>query len=399
MIDRIADSPTSIIGRLAARRYGKPVPGAVGVTTFDDRPTRVLIAPVNYSGQASAWASALERRSPRISARNMAVEVPGGFDYPADLLVPVPTYHNDTAWQRAQLDAALTATHVLIEAEEPPFGRLLGRSVAAQADALLEGGVDVAFLAHGTDVRLPSRQLRDSPWSFYNDPEIYMARDEVVAARNIALLEASGRPVFVSTPDLLEDVAGARWCPVAVDIERWAAPRQSRRTGAPLRVAHAPSVSVLKGTHLIRGALDLLESEGLIELDLIQGVPTSQMPARFAAADVVIDQLRVGSYGVAACEALASGCVVLGHLSDRVREFVRNETGLEAPIVEATPDSMEHVLRGLAAQEDLDALRAAGDAFVRAIHDGRRSAQVLDEAWLGVARSETEQGDIDAPAR
>lgn len=371
----------------------------MGVSVFDERPTRVLIAPVNYSGQAFAWARALEHRSARISARNMAIEVPGGFDYPADLVVPVPTYHNDTDWQRAQLDAALTATHVLIEAEEPPFGRLLGRSVAAQAHVLEQRGVDVAFLAHGTDVRLPSRHLQDNPWSHYADPEIYAARDEVVAARNIALLERSGRRIFVSTPDLLEDLPTAVWCPVAVDIERWKRPRSPRGAGQRLRVAHAPSVSVIKGTHLIRDTLERLEAEGIIEVDIIQGVPTAQMPDRFATADVLIDQLRIGSYGVAACEALASGCIVVGHLSERVRDAVRSATGMHAPIVEANPDTIEHVLRELAAQEDLEDLRTPGAEFVRAVHDGRRSAEVLDETWLMLPRTGTEQEEPDAPAR
>ncbi|WP_431807944.1 hypothetical protein [Microbacterium paraoxydans] len=398
-IDHIADAPMSPLGRIAARRYGKPVPGAAGTTVFDDRPVRVLIAPVNYSGQAFAWSRALERHSPQISARTMAIEVPGGFDYPSDVIVPIPTYHNDTAWQREQFTAAAAATHVLIEAEEPPFGRLLGRSVSAQAAALGTRGVNVAYLAHGTDVRLPSRHVRSNPWSHYGDPEVYAARDEAVAARNIAFLEGCGRPVFVSTPDLREDLPAARWLPVTVDIARWERPRAPRRPGARLRVAHAPSVSVIKGTHLIRDTLERLQAEGVIDLDLIQGVPTAEMPDRFAKADVVIDQLRIGSYGVAACEALASGCIVVGHLNERVRATVRDETGMEPPIVEATPDTIEAVLRGLAAHDDLDALRAPGDAFVRAIHDGRRSADVLDEAWLHVTLTDPQEEDTDASPR
>ncbi|WP_449407916.1 hypothetical protein [Microbacterium maritypicum] len=390
LIDRIADSPTSLVGRLAARRYGTPIPGSVGVTEFAPADRRVLIAPVNYSGQGYEWARALERDLDGVSARNMAIHVPGGFDYAADLLVPVPTYHNDTEWQERQLRAALESTHVLIEAEEPPFGRLLGRSVARQADALVRGGVDVAFLAHGTDVRLPSRHTRDNPWSHYSDPGIYAARDETLAARNIALLERSGRPVFVSTPDLLDDLPDATWCPVVVDLARWDTPRTERAPGAPLRVAHAPSVSVIKGTHLVLDELRALEAEGVIALDLIQGVPSAAMPARFAAADVVIDQLRIGSYGVAACEALAAGCVVVGHLADRVRARVASATGSEPPVVEATPETIGSVLRGLAAHDDLDPLRAAGRDFVAAVHDGRRSAAVLDRLWLAAPPSQRE---------
>ncbi len=128
LIDRIADSPTSLIGKVAARRMGRPAPrGTVPATRFDDRPTRVLIAPVNYSGQALAWARALEKADPPlISARSMAVDVPGGFSFASDLVVPRGHVHNDPDWQRRQFAAATSATHVLIEAEEPPFGRSWG---------------------------------------------------------------------------------------------------------------------------------------------------------------------------------------------------------------------------------------------------------------------------------
>lgn len=397
LIDLVADTPMSPIGRLASRRYGTPVVGSVSSTVFEQRSRRVLIAPVNYSGQGYAWARALERHDDDLSARNMAIDVPGGFDYPADLVVPVPTYHNDADWQRRQRDAALGATHVLIEAEEPPFGRLLGRSVLRQTNALSDGGVDVAFLAHGTDVRLPSRHRQDNPWSHYADPAIYAARDEVLAARNIALLKASGRPVFVSTPDLLLDLPDAHWCPVVVDAATWARAREERPPGTPLRVAHAPSVSVIKGTHLILPALERLQSEGIIDLDLIQGVPSREMPARFARADVVIDQLRIGSYGAAACEALASGCLVVGHLSDTVRDRVRRETGLDVPIHEATPDTISDVLRNLAMQHDLRPLRSEGRRFVAEVHDGRRSAAILTTAWIQIPRSTPREDRAGAP--
>ncbi|WP_022893629.1 hypothetical protein [Agromyces subbeticus] len=385
-IDAIADAPMSAIGRIAARRLGRPAPrGSVAATRFDDRPRRVLIAPVNYSGQGTAWARALERADPDLSARNMAIDVPGGFSFDADLVVPVGSYHNDADWQERQFEAASRATHVLIEAEEPPFGRLLGRSVGAQARALMNRGVNVAYLAHGTDVRLPSRHMAANSSSYYADPSIYVPRAEALAARNIALVEDSGRPAFVSTPDLLLDLPGATWCPVVVDLRRWAVDRVPRAQGTPLRVAHAPSVAAAKGTALIMPALERLEAEGVIRLDLISGVPSAEMPPAFAAADVVLDQFRAGSYGVAACEAMAAGCIVVGSVSQQVREEVRAQTGLEVPILEASPDTLERMLRDLAADPDLDARRADMTEFVGDVHDGRRSARALLEHWIAPA--------------
>lgn len=394
-IDWIADSPTSPIGRLAARRYGKPGPrGSVAVTEFEARERRVLISPVNFSGQATAWARALERELPDTSARSAAIDVPGGFSFAADLVVPVSTFHNDPDWQRRQFEAASRATHVLIEAEEPPFGRMLGRSVGAQAALLRAAGVNVAFMAHGTDVRLPSRHVRTNPWSHYADPDIYVPRLETLAARNIALLERFGSPVFVSTPDLLLDLPGAAWSPVVIDPLRWNAEREVRHRG-PLRVAHAPSVDAVKGTEAVLPVLDRLSAEGLITAELVRGVPSAEMPEVFARADVVIDQLRIGSYGVAACEAMAAGAVVVGHVSERVRELVLEHTGLDLPIVEANPETLEAVLRSLAMEPNLADARADGQAFVREVHDGRRSAAIMREHWIERAR----EGEDDAADR
>lgn len=392
LIDLVADAPMSPLGRLAARRLGRPAPpGSVPATSFDEKPTRLLIAPVNYAGQAFAWARALESADAGISARNMAFDVPGGFAFEADLLVPVGTYHNDPDWQRRQFEAATSATHVLIEAEEPPFGRLMGRSVEAQAQALLERGIDVAYLAHGTDARLPSRHMREHPLSYYDDPAVYVPRAEQLAARNIALLERSGRPVFVSTPDLRSDLPDAFWCPVVVDPRRWAADaREERPAGAPLRVAHAPSVAAYKGTPLIMPMLEQLQAEGQIELDLIQGVPSAEMPARFAQADVVLDQFRTGSYGVAACEAMAAGCVVVGQVFERVRADILAATGLQLPVIEASVGTLESVLRRLIAAPDLSRERARSVEFVSAVHDGRYSARVLQQHW--VSRSARKEG-------
>ncbi|WP_052166669.1 hypothetical protein [Microbacterium profundi] len=400
IVDHIADSPMSIVGRIAAARLGRPtLTGGVAVTVFDDREKRLLIAPMNYSGQGRAWASALEASSSSISARNMAVDVPGGFAFDADLVVPVATYHNDSDWQRRQFAAAATATHVLIEAEEPPFGRLAGRSVEAQALALLDSGVDVAYMAHGTDVRLPSTHLKENPWSHYADPEIYAPRAETLAARNIALLERSERCLFVSTPDLLLDLPAATWCPVVVDPARWAAVRTDRAVNAPLRVAHAPSVSVVKGTELIMSTLESLADQGVISLDLITGVPSAQMPRAFAEADVVIDQMRIGSYGVAAVEAMAAGCVVVGHVSSSVRDLIRRQSGADLPIVEATPDTIGGVLRALADEGDLSTRREQGLEFVNLVHDGRRSARVLREQWIDPLTLDDRKALPDAPSR
>ena len=233
-IDHIADRPNSTIGRLAALRYGRTPRGmVVPISKFRAAHKRLLIAPVNYSGQAREWGRAVERDRADIAVTTMAVEVPGGFSFEADLVVPVPTYQNDTSWQRRQFDAmAANATHILIEALEPPFGRAFGRDVERQARALLDRGVSVAMMCHGTEIRLPSRHVQTTAWSLYNDPAVYTPRLEQVAQRNSRILERLRVPVFVSTPDLLIDVPTGAWCPVVVDRARWEMGGDRKRSDA-----------------------------------------------------------------------------------------------------------------------------------------------------------------------
>lgn len=381
-IDYVADHPMGLLGQLAARRLGYPL-DIPEVSTVDSRLIRVFIAPVNYSNQGRMWARSLELADPRIAARNMAVDIPGGFSFPADLVVPVPVYHNSTGWQSAQLAAVERFSHVLIEAEEPLFGRLFGRDVVAESRVLIAAGVDVAFIAHGTDVRLPSRHAASTPWSPYLDPDMYLARLERRAQEHIDFLTGSGRPVFVSTPDLLADLPNASWCPVVIDPSKWAGPPPASQSPQPLRVVHAPSSPTIKGTQLIEPTLRRLMDQGTIEYVPVVGVASSRMPEIFREADVVLDQFRLGSYGVAACEAMAAGKTVIGHVLEDVRDYVSQATGLSLPVVEATPASLEGVLKKMAADRSLlGASGRAGITFVSAVHDGRRSAAVLKADWL-----------------
>ncbi len=92
----------------------------------------------------------------------------------------------------------------------------------------------------------------------------------------------------------------------------------------------------------------------------------------------MLDQFVLGIYGVAACEAMASGRLVMSHVDEFTRSQVRERTGLELPILEATVESLEAELRKAAADPSaFDEFRTAGPAFVDTIHDGRRSAQAM----------------------
>ena len=341
-------------------------------------PVRLYVGPANYAGQGHAWARAAERL-PGVGAVSMAAVRQGDFAFPVDDAVPEPVYSLSRRWQRERRALLPRFTHVVVEAGRPLLGQLVRGGALAEARWLAERGVAVAIVCHGSEIRLPSRHREREPWSpFTPDWELTAVLEER-AARLARGLDRLGLPVLVSTPDLLLDVPAATWLPVVVDVERWAGAGQRGvlEREVPV-VVHAPSSSHVKGSELAEPVLESLAVRGLIEYRRVEGVPAADMPRVYGEADVVLDQLRIGNYGVAACEAMAAGRVVVSHVSETVRRHAREAAGADLPILETTADSLEQVLLDVLADRDrARALAAQGPAFVRTLHDGTRSAEVL----------------------
>ncbi|REJ07585.1 hypothetical protein DY023_02790 [Microbacterium bovistercoris] len=358
---------------------------AAGTASVPRAERRLLIGPVNSAGQAHAWAQAASR-IPETAAMNVMFRADEDlFSFPADQSVSTAYAITNVRWQRAQRRAVVRRfSHVLIESGRRLFGPGIG--VREDIGDLALHDVHVGLLWHGSDIRLPSVHARmdpDSPFLSGTYPD--QAQLERIAARNHELIAATGLPNFVSTPDLLAFVPHASWLPVVVDHRRWS----SAAGGAVLErerpvVVHAPSRAGLKGTALIAGLLRRMDAEGVIDYREVVGIPAVEMPRVYGDADIVLDQFSLGIYGVAACEAMAGGRVVVSHVSDQVRATVGAVTGHELPVVEARAADLERVLRAiLDDREQARAVAARGPAFVADVHDGRRARDVL-APFLGV---------------
>lgn len=352
-----------------------------------DGPSWVGIGPANMAGQAWEWAKALQRSMPGVRTEVVATDRGGPLTFPADQLVPVDTYAKDWSWAADFQARALESwTHALLEAGRPIFGLRNGRDFTGDADVLRAVGVRVGLVLHGSEIRNPARHAHWTPWSpFRNSRDELTSRLQGVVDGLAPLVEDFPGPVFVSTPDLLRDVLDAHWLPVVIDVDAWASDRPVLEREVPV-VLHAPSRASLKGSAHADAALSALHEKGIVDYRRVEHRAPSEMPGLVADADIVLDQFAIGSYGVLAAQAMAAGRVVLGHVMPEVRETVGH-----LPVVEAAPDSLDDVIR--AVLDDRDAARrtaAEGVAFVRAHHDGRRSARVLHDV-LGV------RGDTPEP--
>lgn len=373
--------PESVLGRILPGELRFNPASRPAPPSAPDTPIRLYIAPVNYAGQGWHWARAAELNLDGVGAVNMVAQMAADFSHPADNVVPVGFYAASKRWQREQFDAIASGfTHVLVEAEKRPFGAVLDETLTQQVNRLLSDGVKVAMVCHGSDIRLPSAHAMRHPESPFRDSMgRFASAYEKVARENRRVLDELALPIFVSTPDLVIDVPAATWLPVVVDPSLWASDASVLERRIPV-VAHAPSRGPMKGSDMIDPILQGLEAEGLIEYRRVEKVPFSEMPAVYRDADVVLDQFRIADYGVAACEAMAAGRVVVANVSEHARRRVREISGMELPIIQAGPDNVGDVLRHIVAERD-EARRfaARGVDLASTLHDGRIAARALGE--------------------
>ncbi|MEV7631311.1 hypothetical protein AB0N64_02760 [Microbacterium sp. NPDC089318] len=362
--------------RPAERRFDlAEVPAPIEAPEGD---VRLLVAPANFAGQGHLWARAAERLE-GVGAMNMQVASEDGFGFAADYEVPRAVFDSSGSWARRQRRAVGSDfTHVLVEAERSMFGLALQGFVEREIAWLRDRGVRTGMVSHGTDLRSPHRHAEIDRWSPFRDADPEWVNGlERRAARNRAIFERSGLPAFVATPELLEDWPAAQWLPNVVDPDRWENQEAVLTTDRPV-VLHAPTNPAVKGTALIEPALEKLTSEGIIDYQRILRIPSAEMPGRFAAADIVLDQFALGIYSTTSIEAMAAGRLVFAHLHSQVRDHIVAVTGLEPPIVEATPDSLEDLLRDVRERpEYYRSIARRGPAYVRSVHDGALSARVL----------------------
>jgi glycosyltransferase involved in cell wall biosynthesis len=134
--------------------------------------------------------------------------------------------------------------------------------------------------------------------------------------------------------------------PPAIVLDEWEP--AGKEPGTTLRIVHAPSKRAVKGTEAVIVAVEGLRSRGApVELDLVEGVPHREARKRFADADVIVDQLRIGWYGMFAIESMALGKPVVCFLDEDAAAETDAAFGLELPIIRSSEQELPNVLERL----------------------------------------------------
>ncbi|HSF61049.1 MAG TPA: hypothetical protein VLA69_05090 [Gaiellaceae bacterium] len=168
----------------------------------------------------------------------------------------------------------------------------------------------------------------------------------------------------VGSYDAIRWVPWAEMIPPGIDVQSIEPAPPSDRT-RPV-ILHAPSSRRRKGTEHVLEACEGLDAD----LVLVEGLHHDDAFERYREADIVVDQLNAGWYGLFAIECMALGKPVVTFLHDEAVRRTEEELGVRVPIVRATKDDLRARLEPLVA--DLAERRRIGAesrSYVEQVHD------------------------------
>ena len=168
----------------------------------------------------------------------------------------------------------------------------------------------------------------------------------------------------VGSYDALRWVPEAEFIPPGIDVQRIEPSPPSDRV-RPV-ILHAPSSRQRKGTDEVIAACEGLDAD----LVLVEGLHHSEAFERYREADIVIDQLNAGWYGLFAIECMALGKPVVSFLHDEAVRRTEAELGERVPIVRATKDDLHTTLEPLVASvAERKRIGAESRRYAERVHD------------------------------
>lgn len=343
---------------------------------------KVLLGPTNFADQPMTLTRALRARG--VDARHLLYAWNGrvAYGYEHDEVMAL----NRRDWLAVQarttaekLEEGFTVFHLWHRTLIYPPGPVSFFS-GLDLPYLKASGAAVICRFTGYELRRRSLDMELNPYSpFHSGYE--SGYDERVQAAYIDHLRDWSDRLVVQDPEMQTFLPEAEIVPRGIDLDRFGFVG-AQRSARPL-VVHAPSRQQLKGTEHVLAAVERLKDRGFdFDFRLVEGIDHQDAVELYRSADVVVDQLLIGWYGVLALEAMALGKAVVAY----VRPDLYERFSPRIPIVNATIDSLEEALAELvcdaARREELG---LQGRAFVEAVHDIDRVAATIEQLYRASA--------------
>lgn len=163
--------------------------------------------------------------------------------------------------------------------------------------------------------------------------------------------------------------------PLRVDINKFEVKHIKNKI--PI-IVHAPSRRSTKGTEGILEALKAVS--GKYELILVEGKTQKEAFDIYKRADLIIDQISVGTYGVFAIEGMALGKPVITYIDEKMKKNFPQEL----PIISANFENLGSVVEELVNnRERLESIGERGREYVERFHDNIKVTKHLKKIYEG----------------
>lgn len=338
------------------------------------------MAPVNISGMPLVMVKGL--RELGVEARLLQYrrgEGSYGFGYDSDILVnldgrPTAETRMETVWNCLDDDYDVFHFWLRTLVFGPKYTGLLGLDLPF----IKLYGRRIAYRFTGNDLRDPVQDKENNPYSLQRYGYWTASLDvEPIRKGYIEHLQCHVDAFVVQDPEMLSFMPSARVVPRSLELDKWNFVG-IEPTDRPL-VVHGPSNEHVKGTRFILQACEELKEEGLsFDLKLVKGMAHAEAAEWYRKADILVDQLHLGAYGVFSMEGMALGKSVICYY----REDLFKPIYGDLPIINANPDSIKDVLRKTIKDFEMrKEYSIRGRAFVEEHHDHVRVAAQMKEVY------------------
>lgn len=155
----------------------------------------------------------------------------------------------------------------------------------------------------------------------------------------------------------------------------------------PLKLVHAPTNRLVKGSDFLIKAVEVLKKRYQIELILIENMRHAEAIKKYQEADIIIDQLRIGWYGGFALETMKMGKPLVCYINQNDLTFIPMvmSKAVQETIINANISNIEVVLRTLI--EDRSILRTYSRNaldFVNTFHNPDKLIKIVIEKYAEV---------------
>jgi glycosyltransferase involved in cell wall biosynthesis len=185
---------------------------------------------------------------------------------------------------------------------------------------------------------------------------------------------------FVSTPDLLKFCKKAIWIPNPINLEKFKNFSKKKKLNSTITIVHAPSKRKIKGTKYILQAIKKLKLEGeVFNFRLVENLTHAEALKVYSDADIILDQLIIGWYGLFSVEGMALKKCICVYIREDLKSFIPN-----SPLINVNKANLYFTLKELL--KDSKRISESGEKgfdFVVQRHDSEKIAQEIISYYKG----------------